>query len=74
MAIPTEKNRGIDRLIQAINPEHRDRRSSIEQDICVWCGNSAVEFTDELSRKEYSISGLCQKCQDKMFNTGESND
>ncbi len=22
---------------------------------------------DELSRKEYGISGLCQTCQDKMF-------
>lgn len=28
-------------------------------------------FRDELSRKEYSISGLCQKCQDKFFNTDE---
>lgn len=24
-------------------------------------------FRDELSRKEYSISGLCQDCQDEMF-------
>lgn len=26
------------------------------------------EFRDELSAKEYNISGLCQKCQDKVFN------
>ena len=24
-------------------------------------------FRDDLSRKEYSISGLCQDCQDKVF-------
>lgn len=25
-------------------------------------------FRDELSEKEFKISGLCQKCQDKVFN------
>jgi len=25
------------------------------------------EFTDELSKREYSISGLCQECQDAVF-------
>ena len=33
-----------------------------------------AQFTawqDELSRKEYSISGLCQKCQNKVFGGGE---
>jgi hypothetical protein len=25
------------------------------------------EFKDELSRKEYKISQMCQKCQDRMF-------
>ena len=24
-------------------------------------------FTDELSKKEYGISGLCQTCQDRVF-------
>ena len=24
-------------------------------------------FRDELSRKEYTISGMCQDCQDMMF-------
>lgn len=26
------------------------------------------DFTDSLSRKEYSISGMCQACQDEIFN------
>ena len=37
--------------------------------ICPFCGcdTSNMEFKDALSEKEYKISGLCQKCQDKMF-------
>lgn len=29
------------------------------------------EFTDELSRTEYSISGMCQECQDSLFGDGD---
>lgn len=29
---------------------------------------SMDQFRDELSRREYRISGLCQSCQDKIFN------
>lgn len=40
-----------------------------EQKICVFCHNviNMKDFRDDLSRKEYSISGLCQKCQDDTF-------
>ena len=38
---------------------------------CVKCGELAVEFNDELSRKEYGISGLCQCCQDGIFGVEE---
>lgn len=34
---------------------------------CVACGGRADKFRDELSRREYKISGLCQKCQDDVF-------
>lgn len=36
---------------------------------CPFCGKRVVmlDFRDALSRKEYSISGLCQKCQDEFF-------
>ena len=26
------------------------------------------DFKDALSRKEYNISGMCQKCMDEFFN------
>jgi hypothetical protein len=48
-----------------------DRREAINKDKCIpppyGCGEIAAEFKDEISRKEYSISGLCQKCQDETF-------
>ena len=38
---------------------------------CAGCGNKAENFRDELSRKEYAISLLCQGCQDVIYVEGE---
>lgn len=67
MAEPTKKAEEIGKLIDSTLPEDRTRRGSIRQDICSWCGEPATEFKDTLSRKEYTISGFCQECQDKTF-------
>jgi hypothetical protein len=45
----------------------RSASECIKSDVCVACGGPAVEFSDGLSRREFSISGLCQKCQDIAF-------
>lgn len=34
---------------------------------CPMCGGDIGEFKDEISKREYEISGLCQKCQDGVF-------
>ena len=37
---------------------------------CAICGkdvNVETDFDDELSRREYGISRLCQACQDSVF-------
>ena len=34
---------------------------------CVCCGKLATEFRDEISKREYRISSLCQHCQDEVF-------
>lgn len=49
----------------------KDRRMMIENNLCMMCDNAAFAFRDDLSRKEYSISGLCQSCQDKAFGEDE---
>jgi hypothetical protein len=38
--------------------------------VCVTCGSEKInrsDFRDELSRKEFKISKMCQKCQDSVF-------
>jgi len=43
---------------------------------CTICGAPIFEtdFADELSKKEYSISGMCQRCQNKAFRSDENDD
>lgn len=43
--------------------------ATMETKICPNCGQRVDEnvFQNELSRKEFDVSGLCQKCQDKVF-------
>ena len=42
----------------------------IAQGKCTTCEADAKEFRGNLSRKEYGISGMCQKCQDSVFGKG----
>ena len=41
----------------------------VERGDCPLCKRKVNkdEFRDELSRKEFEISGLCQLCQDEIF-------
>jgi len=34
---------------------------------CVACGAAVKQLRDALSEKEYTISGMCQSCQDSVF-------
>ena len=44
-----------------------------DKGLCPFCGIKVrtEDFRDELSLKEFSISGLCQTCQDKTFGKDE---
>lgn len=67
MAEPSKKDPGITRLLES----KFGRTTAIRADVCVnppmGCGGPAERFRDDLSRKEYTISGLCQYCQDEVF-------
>ena len=41
----------------------------VENGVCPTCTEPIdwSQFRDELSKKEYRISGMCQKCQDEVF-------
>jgi hypothetical protein len=45
----------------------------VDQHRCPTCGNfiRTQEFKDELSVREFQISGMCQKCQDSVFEEDE---
>jgi len=50
-------------------------KNLIESRYCQFCKEFVEgrqeEFRDFLSLKEFVMSGLCQKCQDKIFNDVE---
>lgn len=55
----------LDRMFGVNRPQARATRTCVSAPI--GCGQPAESFRDELSRKEFNISGLCQKCQDAIF-------
>lgn len=64
---PTDKAPPIKKFLD----DMFERTGKIMTDTCVFCTEPDMNFRDELSRKEYRISGLCQKCQDKVFSPPE---
>ena len=71
MAEPTKKSPEIESFL---NNMFGDRVSAIKSDTCVVCGEAAVNFRDSLSQKEFTISGMCQSCQDDTFAINEEDD
>jgi len=70
------KNSEIEKALDQISLKMfgKSRSEAIRQDICVNCGGEASEFDDAISAKEFSISGMCQVCQNDFFNSIEDND
>ena len=62
MPLPPDLNKPVFQ----IDPEKADR---VLFGVCVTCPSAIEEddFKDDLSKKEYSISGMCQECQDSVF-------
>ena len=61
-----DKSDDIKNLIQSfvVNPKAFESKDS-----CATCGNkvSQDDFVNDISRREYTISLMCQTCQDKVF-------
>ena len=66
---PSEKHPVMESFLDqfAASTFGRSRSGSIQVDVCISCDKPAISFKDTLSAKEYSISGLCQNCQDDVF-------
>ena len=52
-----------------------NKQEQITKNLCcpppLGCGRTITAFRDKLSEKEYTISGLCQDCQDEVFRDDE---
>ena len=61
------KSPAIKQVIEGLFP---GTLQAIRECKCPACRDPIViaDFVDLLSVREYEISGLCQKCQDKFFN------
>ena len=72
MAEPSKKSPEMESALNSLFKF--DRIDYIKQNKCIpppfGCGGDAKEFFDALSAKEYTISGMCQKCQNKIFGSG----
>lgn len=67
----SEKSEGMKLAIEQFLPGTIE---ALRENKCPVCKDPIViaDFVDLLSLREYEISGLCQKCQDKFFNpTGD---
>ena len=65
------KTERIKRLLDNMTsqkPFQGKRSEIILASLCVFCTNPNLNFRDQLSQREYKISGMCQACQDNYFN------
>ena len=64
---PSDKSPGVAQFLE----ELAGRSTSIAAKRCIGkplgCGEPIGKFRDDMSAREYRISGFCQKCQDKVF-------
>jgi len=67
MAEPSKKSPEMAKFLEDVF----GRTTAIMSNKCiqppVGCGKEIKSFRDDLSRYEYTISGLCQECQDTVF-------
>ena len=70
---PTNKAEQLEAML--IEVLRKDRRMTITRGECMACDATGVRresFTSEVSAREYTISGLCQICQNDVC--GDQND
>ena len=72
---PSQKAPSIDAMLTSVFGV--DRVKTISGGTCVSCDAESIiasSFDDDLSRKEYSISGMCQSCQDDVFGVSDEDE
>lgn len=62
----TDKNEAVLDVMEMVTGKRRTVGECVF-DGKEWRDRHDLNFRDELSRREYEISGLCQSCQDAVF-------
>lgn len=63
----SDKTPAMQDALKGMFPE---QAKNIAEKKCATCGSTKIsheDFENELSRKEYAISGMCQVCQNSVF-------
>lgn len=69
MATPTQKHPQINAAISSVLG--KSRVDTIRANKCMTCDKDVTGFRDPKSAREYTISGMCQECQDSVFGKEE---
>ena len=74
--VKAEKNEAVESFLEDISMTlgGSARSKAFMNSSCVTCPGSATKFKDAVSEKEYTISGMCQLCQDQIWDTDEDAD
>lgn len=69
--VKAEKNEAVESFLEDISMtlSGSARSKAFMNSSCVTCPGSATKFKDAVSEKEYTISGMCQLCQDQIWDT-----
>jgi hypothetical protein len=68
MMPPTVKAKNIEDLLTSI--AGISRREAFDKNICAWCKKTLnTKWRTPLCKREHSISGMCQTCQNATFGT-----
>lgn len=65
----TRKSPAIDAFLTVLTGSKRCQ--SVREGRCVVCRGVATHFRTPADEHEFTISGMCQSCQDKVFQTQE---
>ena len=61
-------NEPLEKVLEDLSKTLGTPRSvAFKNNLCVTCSGKAEVFRDMISNKEYTLSGLCQGCQDKIW-------
>tara|TARA_R110002153_G_scaffold200886_2_gene354204 strand:+ start:354 stop:611 length:258 start_codon:yes stop_codon:yes gene_type:complete len=77
MSTPSKKSLEMNEFLEIFSKKMSEgvgRAASIARNTCTTCKGDASTFTDELSEKEFTISGMCQTCQDEIFTDPQDED